>query len=87
MIVKIIRGIGYLPGYGSHPGTKIVLILIALSTIAGARTGGLPGAIFGATIMTVTMGGIYLWGAYNRYRSYELALERKTNVELPVRQE
>lgn len=48
----------YLPNYGDHPGTPIVIMLIAALTVAA----GWPGFIYGSICFLP----IYLWGSYHR---------------------
>lgn len=59
------RGCGYLPHVGSHPGTGVYLTLIAFGAMAG-NNGGWIGAIIGGAVMAVGMGAIYFSGAYSR---------------------
>jgi hypothetical protein len=54
----IYRGIGYVEGYGSHPGTPFLLILL----MAGLLAGGFVGVL----IMAIFVVPIYLIGAYDR---------------------
>lgn len=58
MIHHIIRGCGELPTFGDHPGTGIVVILIAAITAAGGWHGLL--------VSSLCYLPIYFWGAYHR---------------------
>lgn len=63
---QIRRGVGYLPGVGSHPGNPVMLMFLGAGAIAGAKNGGLYGAIIGIGFMSVGLGPFYLWGCYVR---------------------
>ncbi|WP_234053655.1 MULTISPECIES: hypothetical protein [unclassified Xanthobacter] len=63
---QVRRGMGWLPDYGHHPGTGLLIALIGAGAVAGARGGGWEGAIAGAGAMLVLLGAIYAWGAYDR---------------------
>jgi hypothetical protein len=65
------RGLGTLPGYGSHPGVPIVALLIVLAALSGAKGGGWVGAVVGAVIMAATFLPLLAWGAYCRGRDQE----------------
>jgi hypothetical protein len=65
---QIIRGCGYVDGYGSHPGTGILIALVVMGGIAGAQGAGWRGFLFGACMMLLIFGPIYLFGAYDRGR-------------------
>lgn len=67
---RLIRGCGYLPTCGSHPGTGILIILILCGGLAGADK-GICGVFFGAGLMTLCFGPIYLYGAYDRAKYEE----------------
>jgi len=57
-----LRGCGYLPGYGEHPGTLILLLLVAYGALAGGAGG--------AAIMAGICVPAYLVGAHDRGRRY-----------------
>lgn len=63
----IIRGCGYVDGYGEHPGTLTLFAFVAMGAAAGAR-GGWIGAALGAAGMLAVFGPMYLYGAYERSR-------------------
>jgi hypothetical protein len=68
---KIKLGLSDLPGYGPHPGTVIVLVLIAFGGFGGADLEhSLLGGLMGMLIMTACFGPLYLLGAYGRGDSY-----------------
>jgi hypothetical protein len=73
-IKHIIRGCGYLPTCGEHPGTGTLIIFILMGAFATAPNGGWKGAIFGASAMTIFVAPLYLYGAYERS-----ALEEKNS--------
>lgn len=58
MLRQIRRGCGTLPHLGPHPGTWILVALVAMGAIAGTW--------LGAGIMLLLFGPIYLAGAYSR---------------------
>lgn len=62
MIMKAIKGMGYLEGYGAHPGWPIVLGMSAI----GFGFGLIPGLIH-ATCWFV----MFAFGSYGRYKSWE----------------
>jgi hypothetical protein len=65
-IKQIIRGCGYVSGYGSHPGTLPVILFILLGGLAGIERGGLFGFLGGCIFMSLFLVPIYLFGAYER---------------------
>jgi hypothetical protein len=58
IVHHIIRGCGELPTFGDHPGTGIVVILIAAMTAAGGWCGLL--------VSSLCYLPVYFWGAYSR---------------------
>lgn len=74
------RGCGYLPGYGHHPGTIPLVVMILLGGLAGL-SGGWHGAAAGTAIMAICFGGMYLVGAYGRARDYNLKNEVRKAAE------
>lgn len=63
---QVRRGMGWLPDFGHHPGTGLLIALTGAGAVAGARGGGWEGALAGAGAMLVLLGAIYAWGAYGR---------------------
>jgi len=59
----VVRGLGYLPGYGEHPG----LLWAALFPVFGAAAAGWRGAV-GVALFTWPL---VLIGAVDRARSYD----------------
>ena len=57
------RGAGYLPGYGSHPGTPMMIGLIAIGAIAGGWFG------FGASVLFYVP--MWAYGCVERARDYD----------------
>ncbi len=75
-IVKdIIQGAQDLPGYGPHPGTGIMIVLIIAGGLAGADR-GLWGSLFGAAFMSLVVVPAWLAGCVGRAREYQ----RKNNT-------
>ncbi len=56
-IKMMVRGMGYLPHVGSHPGTPWLVFFLLI---------GLAGSLWGLVFMAAAFGPIYLWGAYDR---------------------
>lgn len=63
---RIIRGCGYLPACGDHPGTPFLLFCIILGVMAGVKRGSWVTAIVGAGVMLLVFGSCYAVGAYDR---------------------
>lgn len=66
VIRQIIRGCGYLPHVGEHPGTGMVIGLSLATGAAGASGGGLVGFVCGSGAGAAVFGPMYLYGAYDR---------------------
>lgn len=54
----ILRGMGYVEGYGPHPGTPIIVGLLILGWMAGTWMGALA--------MLAIFGPVYVYGAWSR---------------------
>lgn len=67
-IQHAIRGCGNVPGYGDHPGTGFMVMLVLMGFSAGASRGW-DRAFIGAAVMLAVFGPMYLYGAYDRSRS------------------
>lgn len=65
-IKKIIRGAGYLPHVGSHPGTGFLLAMILMCAGSGAQRGGLLGFLMGLAFGTLVFFPIYAYGCVDR---------------------
>lgn len=63
---SIKRGMGYVPGYGEHPGTPILIFFTVLGGLGGGMEHGIWGMIVGAATFLGVMGIPYLIGAYER---------------------
>lgn len=70
MLRKIIKGCGYIEGYGTHPGTPMITFFVALGVVSGAQGGGWVGACLGAACMSPFV-GLYLYGAWGRVNDAE----------------
>lgn len=66
MFKKIHLGLKDLPGYGPHPGTDFLCILILTGGVAGAGNGGWMGFWMGAIFFFVVFFPFYLMGAWSR---------------------
>ena len=58
MIKTILRGCGYTPQCGHHPGTLWLVYLTIIGIVAGGWLGGVA--------MLAMFGPLYLFGAYER---------------------
>lgn len=68
---KIYLGLTDLPGYGPHPGTGFVFLLILTGALAGVRDDfRWYQPLVGADIVGVVMIPMYLVGAYSRGNEY-----------------
>lgn len=63
-----IRGLGYLPHVGPHPGMPIGIAMILVTGFAGLPHGGLPGFAGGLSIGLFVFGSILFLGAVDRAR-------------------
>ena len=61
-----IRGFGYLPHCGHHPGLEVLLIFLLMGGAAGATNGGWKGFLVGSSAMAAVMGPLAAIGAYDR---------------------
>ena len=66
IIQRTIRGCGYLPTCGEHPGTTFLFVFILMGALAGGTNGGWKGSFFGAGMMTAFVAPLYLMGSYDR---------------------
>jgi len=69
IIKQIIRGCGYLPGVGEHPGTMWLIVFILMGGMAGAMNQNynvLNGIVGGSIFMGIFILPFYLYGAYDR---------------------
>ena len=69
VIKQIIRGCGYLPGVGEHPGTMWMVAFILMGGMAGVMNKNfdiLIGIVGGMVFMGIFIIPIYLYGAYDR---------------------
>lgn len=63
MLRRVVRGMGYLPGFGSHPGTPVIFGIAMLGFFAGGW--------IGSAVMLGVFGPFYVLGAYERAVEYE----------------
>lgn len=78
---RIKLGACWSPEHGDHPGTPILLFLIGLGALAGHK-GGWLGALFGASIMAIIFGSMWLVGCYDSGASIErMRAKEKVNAD------
>lgn len=75
-IRQIRRGLGYLEGYGHHPGIHIAVILIVFGTVMGALC---DQPITGFLLNTAVWGTLLLFGAYDRAVHYDAWKKKETH--------
>lgn len=84
MIIKhIIRGAGYIEGYGHHPGNTYFLSFILLGGIVGflmAESSRLIGGASLAFVEIVAILPFYVMGCIDRSKNYERDKERLINI-------
>jgi len=81
VIMHCIRGCGYLPHCGDHPGTPILIMFCIATGIAFINRNHqnpLLAFCIGFSICLLIFGSMYLYGAYER-SVYDEQLERETN--------
>ena len=78
-IKHIIRGMGYLEGFGYHPGNAFLFVMIIMGGIAGLK-GGVSGFFGGMGIILVGMLPLYLSGCHARSVAYEKDKERTFTI-------
>ncbi len=67
----VIRGAGYLEGYGHHPGTFFLIMFSLIGGLAGAQNGGLIGLLAGFVITFVVTLPFYIIGCVDRSKGYD----------------
>jgi hypothetical protein len=72
----VIRGAGYLEGYGYHPGTGMLFIIGLLGGLAGVQNGGLAGLLGGFVIAFVFTLPFYIIGCVDRSKGYDRDQQR-----------
>lgn len=73
---KIRRGAGYLPGYGEHPGTPLLIMMVLMGILAGAGRGSIRAALGGGAVMLVVFGPLWCMGCVGRANAYDRRQER-----------
>lgn len=76
LLRHIIRGAGYLEGYGNHPGTPLLFIFTVAGGLAGIEKGGLTGFIGGCIIAFVTTLPLYIIGCIDRSKGADRDQQR-----------
>jgi hypothetical protein len=75
----MIRGMGYLEGYGHHPGNMLLLAILLIGGISGID-GGLRGFFGGMAIIAMGILPMYFHGCYVRSLNYEKDKEQTFNI-------
>lgn len=73
---RVWMGAGYLEGYGEHPGTLHVVVMILCCGLAGAKRGDWAGFFGGIAIGVVAFLPFYIAGCVSRAKDYEKDVER-----------
>jgi hypothetical protein len=68
---RIWMGIGYLEGYGHHPGWGMLAVFILVCGLAGVEKGHTAGFLGGMAFGTICFLPFFLAGCYSRAVSYE----------------
>lgn len=66
LLNKIIRGAGYLPHVGSHPGIFVTVVMILATGAAGISHGGLLGFVMGSLFGAVMILPMFIAGCVSR---------------------
>ena len=82
-IHHIIRGFGYLPHCGYHPGLEVLFVFMLMGGVAAAPNGGWKGFLVGGSAMAAVFGPLAAYGAYER----SVLDERLTTEELSQQKE
>lgn len=69
VIARVRMGAGYLPGYGSHPGTGLCVAFIIAAGVAGTEQ-GFVGFVGGLFVGSLIFGPIWLAGCLGRADEY-----------------
>jgi hypothetical protein len=65
-IKQVIRGAGYLEGFGNHPGVDMVVIMLLVCGLAGVEKGGLTGFLGGMAIGAIFILPFFIAGCVSR---------------------
>jgi hypothetical protein len=76
IIRHIIRGAGYLEGYGHHPGTSTILLFIFIGGLAGAQRGSWAGFFGGMILSAMFYLPLYIWGCIDRSKDSDRTQKR-----------
>jgi hypothetical protein len=77
---RIVKGAGYLEGYGHHPGWPVLGIFILAAGLAGIRQGGFDGFAGGCVIGLVCLAPFFMIGCWSRAVDYEQDVERTFKI-------
>lgn len=72
-IRQIIRGAGYLEGYGEHPGNSMVVIMLIVCGLAGAQRGSWAGFFGGTVIGSMFILPLWIHGCISRANACDRA--------------
>ena len=76
IIRHIIRGAGYLEGFGHHPGTGMLFLFIVMVGLAGAQRGGWSGFIGGCVFSSIFFLPMYFHGCIERSKESDRVQKR-----------
>lgn len=80
LLKDIIRGAGYLEGYGHHPGNATIVFLIVLCGLSGIEKGGSTGFIIGGILGAMAFLPAWCAGSVSRARAYQRSVERTFKI-------
>lgn len=66
MFKNFMKGCGYVPGYGHHPGTGFLVFLLVAGAVVGSERGSLLSTAVGFGAVLIVFGPIYVLGAISR---------------------
>lgn len=74
-----VAGCGDLAGFGTHPGTSVLVAFVVMGFVCGSQR-GLTMAFVGAGFMLAAFGPPYLIGAHDRGKGHADALRRAADL-------
>lgn len=80
IIRQIIRGAGYLEGFGEHPGNSMVVIMLLMCGLAGAQRGSWAGFFGGIVIGAMFILPLWIHGCIARANECDKRQERLLKI-------